>query len=233
MLERSGVTVSLYLYETHLHTKEASACSHLSGAEQARIYKKAGYAGIIVTDHFFNGNTAIRKDLPWNDRIDLFCLGYENAKKEGDKIGLSVFFGLEVNFSGTEFLIYGLDKAWLKSHPDILSWSIEEHYNKVHEAGGYVVHAHPFRMRSYIKEVRLFPEYVDAVEIYNEGNRNIEFDKKAAEYAKKHKLPAFAGTDSHGIEIERYGMGFDKPMNTIVEFLDHVKSGDYKIVANI
>lgn len=225
--------MSLYLYETHLHTKEASACSHQSGAEQARAYKKAGYAGIIVTDHFFNGNTAIKKDLPWNDRIDLFCMGYENAKKEGDKIGLSVFFGWEANFGGTEFLIYGLDKNWLKSHPDMLSWSIEEQYNNVHEAGGYVVHAHPFRMRPYIKEVRLYPDFVDAVETYNEGNRNIEFDNKAVEYAKRYKLPAFAGTDSHGYEIERNGMGFDKPINTINEFLDNIRFGDYKIVAHI
>lgn len=225
--------MSLYLYETHLHTKEASACSHQSGAEQARAYKKAGYAGIIVTDHFFNGNTTIKKDLPWNDRIDLFCMGYENAKKEGDKIGLSVFFGWEANFGGTEFLIYGLDKNWLKSHPDMLSWSIEEQYNNVHEAGGYVVHAHPFRMRPYIKEVRLYPDFVDAVETYNEGNRNIEFDNKAVEYAKRYKLPAFAGTDSHGYEIERNGMGFDKPINTINEFLDNIRFGDYKIVAHI
>ena len=51
--------MSLFLYETHLHTSEASACANVSGREQARIYRKAGYAGIIVTDHFFNGNTAV------------------------------------------------------------------------------------------------------------------------------------------------------------------------------
>lgn len=224
--------MGLYIYETHLHTKEASACSVLSGAEQARIYKKAGYSGIIVTDHLFNGNTSIPDKLPWRERIDMFSRGYENAKKEGEKIGLSVFFGWESNYDGTEFLILGLDKQWMINHPKMLSWSIEEQYNNVKAAGGYVVHAHPFRIRSYIKEVRLFPDYIDAVETHNVGNGNIDFDKQAAAYAKKHNLPAFAGTDAHGFEKERIGMGFNKKLNDIHEFLDKVKSGDYQLIVN-
>lgn len=204
-----------------------------SGAEQARIYKEAGYAGIIVTDHFFNGNSAIPADLPWENRVDLFCKGYENAKKEGDKIGLSVFFGWESNYKGTEFLIYGIDHEWMRSHPEMLSWSIEEQYHNIHEAGGYVVHAHPFRIRPYIKEIRLFPDFVDAVEVYNVGNGNIEFDKKANEYAKKHNFPAFAGTDAHGDEQERNGMEFDRPLGSIQDFIINVKSGDYRLIKNI
>ena len=48
----------MYKYETHLHTCEASACASAKGEEQARRYKELGYDGIIVTDHFFNGNTS-------------------------------------------------------------------------------------------------------------------------------------------------------------------------------
>lgn len=212
---------------------EASACSYVTGAEQARIFKEAGYSGIIVTDHFFNGNTAIPHNLPWDKRIDLFYNGYKNTKEEGDKIGLSVFFGWEANYEGTEFLIYGLDHEWMKNHPEMLYWSIEEQYHNIHEAGGYVVHAHPFRIRSYIKEIRLFPDLVDAVEVYNVENRSMEADKKAEAYAKKHNLPAFAGTDSHGFENRRNAMGFDKPLSSIHEFIANVKSGEYKIIMDI
>lgn len=228
--------MNLYKYETHLHTREASACAVKSGAEQARTYKEAGYAGIIVTDHFFNGNTAIPGNLPWEERVELFCKGYENAKEEGDKIGLSVFFGWEANFLGTEFLIYGLDKEWLKNHPDILEWSVEEQYYNIHKDGGYVVHAHPFRMRPYIKEIRLFPEFVDAVEVFNVGNRNLEFDKKAEEYALKHNLPGFSGTDAHGQDYEqiigRGGIAFYRPLNDMKDLLNEVKSGNYELVRN-
>lgn len=225
--------MGLYLYETHLHTSEASACSVVSGAEQARIYKEAGYTGIIVTDHFFTGNTAIPRNLPWVERVDRFCKGYENAKKEGDKLGLSVFFGWESNFSGTEFLIYGLDHEWMRNHPEMLYWSVEEQYYYIHEAGGYVVHAHPFRDRDYIKEIRLFPDCADAVEAYNIGNRSKECDRKALEYAKKHKLPAFAGSDSHGIDSDYYAMGFNRPLDGIHDFITCVKAGDYSLILDI
>ena len=54
-------------------------------------YKEEGYTGIIVTDHFFNGNTTVPRDLPWEERVELFCKGYENAKAKGDEIGLDVY----------------------------------------------------------------------------------------------------------------------------------------------
>ena len=55
-----------YKYETHLHTSEVSKCAHNTGAEMARAYKKAGYTGIFVTDHFFNGNCAIPENWAGN-----------------------------------------------------------------------------------------------------------------------------------------------------------------------
>ena len=36
-----------YLYETHLHTMEGSACAKNSGAEMARACRDAGYTGIF------------------------------------------------------------------------------------------------------------------------------------------------------------------------------------------
>lgn len=222
--------MSLFLYETHLHTAQASACAICSGAQQARYYKEAGYSGIVVTDHFFNGNSCIPRELPWEERIHRFYQGYEEAKAEGDRIGLSVFFGWEANFRATEFLIYGMDKEWLLSHPDILSWTVEQQYEQIHAAGGYVVHAHPFRLRAYIEEVRLYPNCVDAVEGINVGNRNDEFDKKAVAYARKHKLPVIAGTDAHGMENYRSGIAFKRKAEDVRDFIDMIKAGKYELI---
>ena len=76
-----------FLYETHMHTCQASACGKATGREQARVYKEAGFTGIIITDHFFGGNTAVNRELPWEERIDLFFRGYEDAREEGERIG--------------------------------------------------------------------------------------------------------------------------------------------------
>ena len=100
-----------YVYETHMHTSEASACAGSTGTQMARAYKAAGYTGIIVTDHFFYGNTSVDRSLPWEEWVRRFCLGYEHAKAEGDRIGLTVFLGWEACYEGTEFLVYGQDRA--------------------------------------------------------------------------------------------------------------------------
>lgn len=222
--------MDLYRYETHLHTKEVSACAQISGVEQVRSYKAAGYTGIFVTDHFFNGNCRIPRNLPWEERVDLFCRGYENAKEEGDRIGLSVFFGWESNYKGTEFLIYGLDKEWLKRHPEILSWSIEEQYMSVHKSGGYVVHAHPFRDCSYIPEIRLFPNSVDAVEAINFRNQSKDFNRKAIAYAKKYNFPTTAGTDAHGFEYSHSGVAFMHKLKDSKDFIDSIIEGGYELI---
>lgn len=216
--------------ETHLHTAEGSGCASATGAEQAIYRKKDGYDAIIVTDHFYRGNTRPDRNQSWEDYIDEFCSGYENAKKKGDEIGIKVFFGWEENFHGAEMLVYGLDKEWLKSHPDMIHWSPEEHYKIVHEAGGFVVQAHPFRMRDYIKGIHLYPEYCDAAEVSNKGNRPVD-DERAFNYARDFGLPMTGGSDSHHKNTCNGGMIFNKEINSIFDYIEAVKSGvDYQIL---
>lgn len=212
-----------YKYETHLHTSEASACGSVSGVMQARYYKNLGYTGIFVTDHFFNGNCAINKGLSWKERVNLFCLGYENAKKEGDKIGLDVFFGWEAYYDGQEFLIYGLNKDWLLEHENVDLWSVKQQYECIKRDGGMVIQAHPYRMRWYIKEVRLYPDYVDGVEGINNSNEE-EHNFKAIAYAKEHGFFMTEGTDCHGPMNYIGGMLFDHRLTSPKDFMDTLKS---------
>jgi len=214
-----------YFYETHMHTAEASACATGTAAEMVQAYARLGYSGIIVTDHFFNGNSAIPRQLPWNKRVELFCRGYENALEEGRKTGLHVFFGWEYNLGGTEFLTYGLDKEFLLEYPDMLDWPPEKYAEKVHEHGGFIVHAHPFREAFYIPEIRLFPDLVDGVEVINASHKNPEFNEKARKYAEKYGLLQFSGSDAHHTDrIFGGGMAFDREINTIFDFIEAVKS---------
>ena len=80
----------MYKYEMHCHTSETSRCGKVSAAEMVDFYKSMGYSGLVISDHFLNGNTVVPKELPWEKRINQFCAGYEAAKKRGDEIGLPV-----------------------------------------------------------------------------------------------------------------------------------------------
>ena len=72
-----------FLYETHLHTCEASACGKVHGEDYIPYMMEKGYAGIIVTDHFFNGNTCVPEDLPWKERVEIYCSGIEGRRGQG------------------------------------------------------------------------------------------------------------------------------------------------------
>ena len=117
-----------YLYETHMHTSESSACARNTGAEMAKAAKEAGYTGVIITNHNWYGNNCIDSFLPWEEWIEQYCKGYENARQWGNENGLDVFFGYEAGYNGTEFLIYGVDKQWLINHPQIKDASVQEQY---------------------------------------------------------------------------------------------------------
>ena len=219
-----------YLYETHLHTCQGSACASATGAEMARVHLDAGYTGIFITDHFFNGNTSVAENLPWKQRVELFCRGYEDAREVGEKIGLQVFFGFEYNYHGAEFLVYNLDKQWLLQHEDIHLVSPRRALAMMRRDGGFVVQAHPFRERDYIDHFQLFPRDIDAVEAINAANAPGENDR-AFQFAKMFDLPVTSGSDSHHTHL-LYGGGVETPekMETPRDYLRWMQSGALKLL---
>lgn len=213
-----------YFYETHLHTSQTSRCGSSTGAEHARFYKELGFTGIIVTDHFFNGSCHVPKDLPWHERIDRFCAGYEDALLEGQKIGLDVFFGWEHNYAGDDYLVYGLDKAWMKAHPEMEHWTHREQIENIRKAGGCVVQAHPFRTRYYIQNVTLGLDYCDAIEVANAGN-DAHNDAFALAYAQKYGLTVTSGSDNHhshaGLDTQHeiFGVALEERLTSIHDYV--------------
>ena len=215
------------LYETHLHTSWASACAQSKGSQYIRYYKELGYSGIIVTDHFYNGNTAIPRNLPWKEWVKQFCRGYEEARNEGERQCFDVFFGWEETFDFCDdYLVYGLDREWLFDHPEVRNWTRGEQYQAVREAGGCIVQAHPFRQHSYIRQVVLSTGCVDAVEAANATNFEQSYDALAMRYAKKNGLPVTAGSDLHDVQNIRvegvYGVYVPNKLETIDDFVKAV-----------
>lgn len=186
----------MYLYETHMHTCQASACGVSTGAEHARFYHAMGYQGIIITDHFFGGNTAAPRTGSWADRVHAFASGFEDAWNEGQRIGLDVFFGWEQGYQGDEYLIYGPDVQWLLDHPEIETCTRREQLQLVHEAGGAVVQAHPFRFRPYLSQINVGLDYCDGVEVANMGNYQLS-DYYAHIYAQQYGKTMICGSDNH------------------------------------
>ena len=215
-----------YLYETHLHTIEGSACSDTPGKEYIAHMKRIGYSGIIVTDHFYNGNTAVPRTLPWNEWVENYCLGYEHAYEAAKGQDFDVFFGIEINFEGDEYLLYGIDKEWLLKTPEIIHMTRPELHKAVNAVGGIMLQAHPYRERGYLSTIHLAPNDVDGIEGFNAENPDHQ-NSLGFRYGKEHGFLMSGGSDIHHLTQKHMGgMLFPYRLNSINDYIKGFLKGD-------
>ena len=220
----------MYKYETHLHTSPVSECALATVEEQLTFYKSLGYDGVFITNHFLDGNINIGRDKSYEERLNFYCSDYEKGLEIGKKIGIKVFFGVELSYKGTDFLVYGLDKEWFLAHPEIMEMTKRKELQFMMESGALVIQAHPYREAFYIDHIRLFPRSVHGIEIIN-ANRPDKENEIAKLYADHYHLLHFAGSDNHvGEKLPKLaGVCCKEPISSEQEFVDQVMQGQTEI----
>ena len=220
----------MYRYETHLHTSPVSRCAKSSVRESLEYYKSLGYDGVFVTNHFLDGNLNMDKTFPYEDRIHFYFSDYEQAVEIGKELDIRVFSGVELSYKGTDFLIYGLDKAWYLAHPEIMEMKKSEELSFMIEEGALVIQAHPFREASYIDHIRLYPRNVHGVEVINASRGERENDL-AEKYRESYGLLKFAGSDNHTGPAKKKlaGVQSTRPVESEQDFVEMVKAGEMEI----
>lgn len=223
-----------YLYETHCHENQCSLCAVSTPAQMVQAYKAAGYAGLVLTDHFIFGNTAVPKDLPWEERMAAYENAWLEARQEGERLDFDVLFGMEHHYGfGKELLFYGIDPEFLKRNPDIPDISVGELVARVRAYGGISIMAHPYRDRWYVDmSVEPNPAWLDGVEVYNACNAPGE-DDRAEALAKDHpEWILTSGGDIHKWDdprIGRAGIFLPHRVKDSREFADALKAGIYRL----
>ncbi|MBP9989253.1 MAG: hypothetical protein KBT46_07120 [Ruminococcus sp.] len=222
----------MYKYEMHQHTYPCSHCGKADPEKLVYALKECGFDGVVLTNHFLHGNTGIDKDLPWAEFVKYYEDDYLTAKKVGDSIGIDVIFGIEEHIGdGREVLLYGITPEFMYAHPEMSDGKLETISKAVHEFGGLVFQAHPYRDRDYIPNPKenIAIEYLDGFETYNaanQGNENVE----AEAFAVEHGLMQTAGSDAHHEEMSfRYGIECERRIKDSFELAEILKSGDYKL----
>lgn len=221
-----------YRYELHCHTSEGSRCAVSTAEEIVGYYHRMGYSGICLTDHF-SGNGTAPDDMPWDERVGLFYSIYQKAQDMGNKLGLSVFFGLEYSIApdinsmsrvtGNDFLLLNINKDWLISSRDAFIGKTSKIFEAIREAGGFIVHAHPFCRALYIECIRLYPGSVDAIEVYNASD-TVFSNNNSQKYARSFNIPETAGSDCHNInQMVLTGVETYEPCHTSLELITAIR----------
>lgn len=224
-IKKTRTAVMGYLYETHSHTCEASACGKVHGEDYISYMMDKGYSGMIITDHFFNGNTCVPEDLPWKERVEIYCSGYERALKAAEGKDFNVMFGVEINYWKDEYLLYGIDKEWLINNEGIMRMTRHELKDAIHKAGGAVVCAHPFRERDYYEDIKLAPTASDGIEVYNAANTP-NMNALAFEYCTKLGQTMTSGSDIHYFyDGDMGGMLFEHRIDSVKDYVKAIFDG--------
>lgn len=196
-----------------------------------QAYKEAGFTGLVLTDHFIHGYTNVKQTLPWPERMQCYYNAYWEAKIEGDKLDFDVIFGIEHAYGGgQEVLVYGIDLEFLQAHPEIETATLEEFTALVHNVGGILIQAHPYRYGGWEVPVRL--DLVDGIEVYNAGNEP-QKNRMALQKAAERTCILTAGADSHAAWEERVGTtGIALPyrLSDGQSLVEALRKGDHRLV---
>lgn len=221
----------LYRYETHCHGSECSKCAHSTARELVHAYKAAGFAGLALTDHFIHGYTCVDANLPWEERMARYYGAYLDAKEEAAKLDFDVIFGIEHAYGGgQEVLCYGIDLDFLLDNPDIPELDLEQFAVRVHEYGGLLIQAHPYRYGGWEVPVRL--DLIDGIEVYNAGNEPLK-NQMALQKAQETICIHTSGADTHFIGEPRVGQaGIALPyrVHNGQELAAALRAGDHQYI---
>lgn len=221
----------MYKIETHLHTPTISHCAELSPEELVLRYKEAGYAAITVTDHykaFSFSDAGIDWDEP-GDKLHAFLEGYRHVKAIGEKVGLKVYYGAELQFyeNKNDYLVYGFSNQLLADPKTVCPMGIAAFSKLAKEDGALLIQAHPFRRFC----VPVAPYLIDGVEAVNRHDCHQNRNDLAIEYSRRYELLMTGGSDCHVPEdVGRGGIDADYLPEDSDELAELLRSGRFTIL---
>lgn len=221
----------MYKYEIHCHTKNVSRCGHLDGEEIVKLYKEAGYSGVVITDHYSPMTFPFSQHLNKKKAIEHYLEGYRKAKAcETDDF--KVFLGMELRFYATvnDYLVFGLSEDDFYELPFLLPVYLPRAYKLLHKRGALVIQAHPFR--KFI--TRANPKYLDGAEVFN-GKTSDELNNNALLWAQSFPKKAImtGGSDCHSKgQLATSGIITKEKLTTNADLVRILKSGEFEIIKN-
>lgn len=191
----------MYKIEMHLHTIHSSPCGHVDADTIARLYAEAGYAGIAVTDHYFNYTCSQWSwNIPFSEFFKKFTEGYELLREAAKPYGLKIYRGAEVRFnvSTDDYLLYHYPDELLQDPEAVFNMGLENFYPLCQQAGAVLVQAHPYRGKCTPAD----PRFLDGVEVYNlKARSDSASNDLALGFAEENpQLLRLSGSDFHNPE---------------------------------
>ena len=219
----------MFKTELHCHTKDASGCSNMSAEETVERYLEYGYSTIVLTNHF-GAFATMMEQSQWLEHCAKTYRAYDNMLRAAEG-KINVILGMEARFeqNGNDYLVYGgFDREFLESYGGaLLKLGIRDFSVLIHERGGFISQAHPFRYNSVVTQ----PGYVDGIEVFNGHFKHDSHNDIADAWAEHFGKIKTSGSDHH--DHDHYpdgGIATDEPITSIEQLVSTLRSGKYELV---
>lgn len=182
--------------ETHCHTYLSSGCADNDDNDTIAKYVKAGYGGVVCTNHFSKGVYEYNlKGQTHKEKIDSFFNFIDEFKKKCNAKGLKCFWGAEIRSTddGQEYMIIGLPRDVYYLEPPIFTYSQKQLFELAEKHGAFMYQTHPFREGVNVGN----PEFLHGAEYFNGHYHHFNHNEKAEQFVTKNNLVGLSGTDFH------------------------------------
>lgn len=181
------------LIDMHAHTSGISRCCRADAAEVLRTARKAGIDGLVLCNHY---QEIYVSDSGAATFAEDYIAEYYRTRQIADEMNFPLFFGVEVTaklHNNAHILLYGVSPELLREHPEIYGYTLERMSGIVHERGGMVVQAHPFRSGGQMLDTA----WLDGVEVNCHPLYDATHCSRLLGIAAEERLMVTCGGDYH------------------------------------
>ncbi len=189
------------IIDMHIHEQTYSFDSFMKLTDIVLRSKEIGLDGICITDHESNHLKEYAKEISLAMDFPIF-VGAEILTYEGDALA----FGVD-RLPGRKMYVHELIQY-------------------VHNQGGVVISAHPYRRNNRgMEDTIKTTKNLDGIEGLN-GSTPVDLNLKAYDAALLQNIPVFGGSDAHRLErVGKYATKFPRKIQAMEELVDAIKSG--------
>lgn len=218
--------------ETHCHSIFGSGCAKCEPQYIAEKYAKAGYGGIVLTNHYCK---VCYDDYPGRthrQKLDFYFSLYKKFENSCESFGLKSFLGAEVRavtqvFEYKEFMLYGFDEKLFYDNPPLFRLDQKKMFEFAEQNGLFMYQTHPFRVGVNLGD----PRFMHGAESFNGHINHVNNNELADAFCGAFNLIKMSGTDYHDADQTITG-GIIIPENVSEEsqLVDYITSGKVSLI---
>lgn len=220
--------------ETHAHCSELSFCAHADMDTLINEYKKAGYGGIVLTNHYCKRFFDKYKGETKKEKLDFYFKVYDEFSEKCKKVGIKTFLGAEIMAYSPigeryEFTYYGFDRSLFYDNKPLYELTQKELFVLAEKNNLFMYQTHPLR-RGVAKGD---PKYIHGAESFNGHVLHLNNNIEANVFCEENNLIKLSGTDYHDPKQPILGgIYLPKNVETDADLIEYVFKGNLNLIEN-